>query len=71
MDGLRNNLALNVKSRRGALTQEAFAQRIGLDQASVHGIEQGLQNFTIDTLQVICDRLKCSAGDLLDRTDRS
>jgi len=44
----------------------SFARKIGVDQASVNRIELGEQNVTIDTLQQICDRLKCSASDLLD-----
>ncbi len=55
-----------MRARRGALTQKAFARKVGVDQASVNRIELGEQNVTIDTLQTICDRLKCTAGDLLD-----
>ncbi|WP_428406844.1 helix-turn-helix domain-containing protein [Hyphococcus sp.] len=63
---LRKNLAHNIHVRRGELTQKEFAQIIGIDQASVNRIELGEQNITIDTLQLICTRLKCAAGDLLD-----
>jgi len=38
-----------------------------MDQASVNRIEQGLQNITIDTLEKLCTRLKCSANDLLKK----
>ncbi|WP_428408657.1 helix-turn-helix domain-containing protein [Hyphococcus sp.] len=62
----RKNLALNIRARRGKLTQKQFARKLGIDQASVNRIELGEQNVTIDTLQLICDRLKCDAGDLLD-----
>jgi len=62
----RKNLAKNIRERRGELTQMSFARKIGVDQASVNRIELGEQNVTIDTLQQICDRLKCSASDLLD-----
>ena len=50
------------------MTQEAFARRVGLHQSSVNRIEQGVQNVTIDTLQVLCDRLRCTAGELLDES---
>lgn len=43
-----------------------FARKLGIDQASVNRIELGEQNITIDTLQLICTRLKCTAGELLD-----
>lgn len=62
----RKNLAQNIRARRGKLTQKQFARKLGIDQASVNRIELGYQNITIDTLQLICDRLKCAAGDLLD-----
>lgn len=62
----RKNLALNIRARRGKLTQKQFARKLGIDQASVNRIELGEQNVTIDTLQLICDRLKCDAGELLD-----
>lgn len=66
MPNFRKNLAKNIRERRGELTQMSFARKIGVDQASVNRIELGEQNVTIDTLQQICDRLKCSASDLLD-----
>jgi transcriptional regulator with XRE-family HTH domain len=66
----RNNLAVNLKMRRGSLTQDAFARKLGIDQASVNRIEQGEQNITIDTLQLLCERLKCRAADLLDAAER-
>lgn len=62
----RKNLALNIRARRGKLTQKQFARKLGIDQASVNRIELGEQNVTIDTLQLICNRLKCDAGELLD-----
>lgn len=69
MADLKENLANNVRARRGKKTQAAFAKRIGLHQSSVNRIETGRQNVTIDTLQALCDRLRCSAGDLLDHSE--
>lgn len=63
----RKNLAENIRARRGKMTQTAFALKVGVNQATINRIEQGIQNVTIDTLQRLCKRLKCSAGDLLDR----
>lgn len=67
MANLRENLAENIRIRRGGMTQHAFARRLGLHQSTINRIELGLQNVTLDTVQLICDRLHCSAGDLLDR----
>lgn len=66
MTGLRKNLAKHLRARRSELTQKQFARKLGIDQASINRIELGEQNVPIDTLQLICDRLKCVAGDLLD-----
>lgn len=63
---LRKNLADSLRAKRGAIAQDAFARAIGIHQSSVNRLEQGLQNVTIDTLQLLCDRLKCKASDLLD-----
>jgi len=66
MNSFRKALGIKLRARRGELTQKVFARKIGIDQASMNRIELGEQNVTIDTLQLICDRLKCDAGDLLD-----
>lgn len=63
----RKTLAENIRAIRGDMTQTAFALKVGVNQATINRIEQGSQNVTIDTLQRLCKKLKCSAGDLLDR----
>ena len=66
MSSLREALGIKLRARRGELIQKEFARIIGINQASVNRIELGEQNVTIDTLQLIFDRLKCDAGELLD-----
>ncbi|MFC2950815.1 helix-turn-helix domain-containing protein [Marinicaulis aureus] len=66
MANLRENLARNLRARRGKKTQAAFGQRVGVHQSTIYRIEQGTQNVTIDTLQTLCNRLRCPASDLLD-----
>ncbi|MFQ5563585.1 MAG: helix-turn-helix domain-containing protein [Parvularculaceae bacterium] len=66
MINLRRNLAENLRKRRGKLTQSKFARKAGITQPSLNRIEQGEQNVTLDTLQRICERLKCKPSDLLD-----
>jgi DNA-binding Xre family transcriptional regulator len=63
---MRTTLAKNIRAIRGKITQTAFARKVGVNQATIHRIELGRQNVTIDTLQRLCKKLKCSAGDLLD-----
>jgi len=66
MVNIRKQLANNIRSMRGEQTQSAYAGKIGIDQGSLNRIEQGQQNVTIDTLQKICERLKCTPSDLLE-----
>lgn len=65
----RKTLADNIRAARGEMTQTAFARKVGVNQATINRIEQGLQNVTIDTLERLCRKLKCSVGDLLDPED--
>jgi len=62
----RRNLAKNLRASRGAQTQVKFARKIGVNQSTINRLEQGEQNITVDTLARICQRLHCTAGDLLD-----
>ena len=63
---LRENLAKNLRARRGEKTQAAFGRRAGVHQSTIQRIEMETQNVSIDTLQLLCDRLRCSASDLLE-----
>ncbi len=62
----RKKLAAYLRTRRGKQTQQAFADRLGISQSTLNRIEQGEQNVTIDTLELLCKRLKCRIGDLVE-----
>jgi DNA-binding Xre family transcriptional regulator len=66
MVDLHKNLSENMRKLRGDASQTAFAKKTGLNQASINRIELQQQNVTINTLQKLCERLKCKVGDLLD-----
>jgi transcriptional regulator with XRE-family HTH domain len=51
--------------RRAHLTQEAVANRIGIDRPSIVEIEQGQRNMTIDTLLRIADAIGVPLADLV------
>ncbi|MFM9566099.1 helix-turn-helix domain-containing protein [Streptomyces turgidiscabies] len=54
------------ESRRHAnLTQEAVANRIGIDRPSIIEIEQGQRNMTIDTFIRIADAIGVPLTDLV------
>ena len=61
---LVENLARNLRALRGDKTQDAFARKLGISQATLARLESGAQNTTIKTLQQICKALRCNIGEL-------
>ena len=57
-------LARNIRALRGDKTQDAFARKLGISQATLAHLESGVQNTTIKTLQQICKALRCDIGEL-------
>lgn len=57
-------LAKNIRALRGDKTQDAFARKLGISQATLARLESGAQNTTIKTLQQICKTLRCDIGEL-------
>jgi transcriptional regulator with XRE-family HTH domain len=66
MKNFRQRLGENLKLIRGEATLRDFAPKVGLDARSLHRIENGEQNVTLDTLSKIAEGLNFTAGDLLD-----
>jgi len=64
---LAETLATNIRMRRGEKTQEAFARKLGISQATLARLESGAQNTTIKTLQQICKALRCDIGELFKK----
>ena len=64
MENLSKKLANRMRELRGELTQEVFARRLGIHQATLNRIEHQKQNVTLETLQKICQRLNCSICSL-------
>ncbi len=63
---LPDALAANLRARRGDLTQEAFARKVGISRATLTRLEAASQNTTLKMLQKICRRLRCDIGDLFE-----
>jgi len=57
-------LARNIRALRGDKTQDAFARKLGISQATLARLESGAQNTTVKTLQQICKALRCDIGEL-------
>jgi transcriptional regulator with XRE-family HTH domain len=64
---LAQGLGLAVRRTRSAagLSQEALADRAGLDRAYVSGLERGHRNPTLETLQRLAAALGVNVQDLL------
>lgn len=61
---LADALAKNLRTRRGDLTQEQFARKLGISRPTLTRLENGAQNTTIKTLDQIAKSLKVGVGDL-------
>jgi transcriptional regulator with XRE-family HTH domain len=61
---LADRLANNLRARRGDLTQEQFARKLGISRPTLTRLENGAQNTTIKTLGQIAKSLKIDVGDL-------
>lgn len=57
-------LARNIRALRGDKTQDVFARKLGISQATLARLESGAQNTTVKTLQQICKALRCNIGEL-------
>ena len=64
---LPETLAKNIRSLRGDKTQDAFARKLGISQATLARLESGGQNTTIKTLQQICKTLRCDVAELFKK----
>ena len=58
-------LAENLRALRGNRTQEAFARKLGISQATLTRLESAAQNTTIKTLGQIANALRCDVSELL------
>ncbi|MDE3068085.1 MAG: helix-turn-helix transcriptional regulator [Verrucomicrobiota bacterium] len=47
------------------LSQEALAAKADLDRAFLSGIERGVENPTLFTIQALADALRTTAGNLM------
>lgn len=62
-------LAQNLKTRRGELTQDMFARKLGISRPTLTRVERASQNTTINTLEQIAKALRCHVCDLLKAAD--
>ena len=67
MQDVQERLGENIRALRKAkgYTQDAFADRAGLNRAHMGEIERGESNVTIQTLKLIADALRVRISDLV------
>ena len=68
---LARQLAENLRARRGNLTQEAFARKLGISRATLTRLESAAQNTTIKTLEQIAGALRCGVAELFSDSNPS
>ena len=61
---LAKQLSDFLRKRRGNLTYQQFSRKTGISDSTLHRLELGEQNITLNTLEQICDRLKCSIAEM-------
>lgn len=61
---LAERLAHNLKKRRGGMTQEQFAKKLGISRATLTRLENAAQNTTLQTIEQISKSCKCDVGEL-------
>lgn len=71
-DKVRRSIGLRIIELRRdrKLTQEDFAERLGMDVRHLRRIEAGKVNFTIDTIVKLAIALKASTVDLFNPPSR-
>jgi transcriptional regulator with XRE-family HTH domain len=67
VQGVQKHLGVNIRRIRTekGFTQDAFADRAGLNRSHMGEIERGESNVTIQTLKIIADALKVKIVDLV------
>lgn len=64
MEKLAIRLGQRLRELRGEQSQRAFARKLGISKSTLNRMEMGEQNVTLDTLDVLCTRLKCDVAGL-------
>lgn len=70
-DLLLRQIGLRILQRRQDLdlSQRAFGEKLGMQQANVTRIERGLQNLTVRTLVKVAEALGVTVADLIVGTE--
>ncbi|MDX2081039.1 MAG: helix-turn-helix transcriptional regulator [Terrimicrobiaceae bacterium] len=61
---LRQQLAKFLRQRRGNMTLAQFAKKTGISDSTLQRLEISQQNITLDTLEMILEKMKCDLWDV-------
>ncbi len=61
---LAQQLGRFLRKRRGDLTYQQFARKLGVSDSTLQRLEMGEQNITLKTLEQILERLKCRVSEV-------
>jgi DNA-binding Xre family transcriptional regulator len=61
---LAKQLAAFLRKRRVDLTFQQFSRKTGISDSTLHRLELAEQNITLNTLEQLSDRLKCSMTEI-------
>lgn len=67
MNTLARRLAKKLRELRGDEPQLRFCRKLGISKSSLHRMEEGDQNTSLRTLEVLCSRLHCDIADLFPK----
>ena len=63
---LQKRLGRFLRQKRGELTLSVYARKLGISSSSLHRIEMGEQNVTLNTLEQLLKRLRCRVSDVFE-----
>ena len=61
---LDQQLGSFLRQKRGGMTCAQFARKLGIAPSTLYRLENGAQSVTLQRLQQIVDRLRCSMADI-------
>jgi len=62
---LTKKLGSFLRKKRGKLSYQQFAEKVGLSDSSLHRLEKGEQNVTLESLEQLAKKLRCSVSEML------
>lgn len=61
---LAKRLAKGLAKFRGEASQNQFAKKLGISNASLNRLENKIQNVSLSTIEKLCRNLDCDIKDL-------